>query len=84
MDPIAHASVALMAKPAVPRVRLWVLLAAAPVPGLLFFAFEAAGMEHQAVTHVDFGQDLTYLSAAWPPNDGAVDEPWAIVDRKKP
>ena len=47
MDPIAHASVALMAKPAVPRVRLWVLLAAAQVPGLLFFAFEAAGMEHK-------------------------------------
>ncbi len=64
MDPIAHASIGLMAKPTVPKAPLWVLLAATQAPDLLFFAFEAAGLEHQAVTHVDFGQGLSYLSPA--------------------
>lgn len=64
MDPIAHASIGLMAKPAAPKAPLWVLLVATEVPDLLFFAFEAAGIEHQAVTHFDFSHGLTYLSPA--------------------
>ncbi len=62
MDPIAHASIALLAKPVVPRAPLWALVAAAEVPDALFFAFEAAGLEHQAVTRLDFSQGLTYIS----------------------
>ncbi len=62
MDPIAHASIALLAKPVVPRAPLWALVAAAEVPDVLFFAFEAAGLEHQAVTRLDLSQGLTYIS----------------------
>ena len=64
MDPFAHASIGLMAKPIVPRAPLALLLAATAVPDLLFFAFEAIGMERQAVTHMDFKQGLRYLSPA--------------------
>lgn len=47
-----------------PKAHLLVLVAATQVPDLLFFAFEATGIEHQAVTHMDFSQGLTYLSPA--------------------
>jgi len=64
MDPIAHASIAFLARPAAPKAHLLALLAATQVPDLLFFAFEAAGIEHQAVTKMDFRRGLTYLSPA--------------------
>ena len=64
MDPVAHASIALMARPAAPKAHPLVLIAATQVPDLLFFAFEAAGIEHQAVTKMDFRRGLTYLSPA--------------------
>jgi hypothetical protein len=59
MDPIAHSSIGLMAKPIAPKVPLLVLMAATQVPDILFFAFEAAGMENQAVTQMDFNQGLS-------------------------
>ncbi len=61
MDPLAHASVGLMAKSAAPEAPLWMLLAATQVPDLLFFGFEAAGLEYQADTQVSFSEGLTYL-----------------------
>ena len=64
MDPFAHASIGLMAKPIVPKAPLAILLVATQVPDLLFFAFEAIGMERQAVTQMDFNQGLRYLSPA--------------------
>ena len=64
MDPIAHASVALMVKPITPKAPLWALIAATEVPDLLFFGFQALGIEHQAVTDVDFIKGTTYLSPA--------------------
>jgi hypothetical protein len=64
MDPLAHASVALMARRTAPKAHLLGLVAATQVPDLLFFALEAAGVEHQAVTRTDFRQGLTYLSPA--------------------
>jgi hypothetical protein len=64
MDPFAHASIGFMAKPIVPKAPLAILLVATQVPDLLFFAFEAVGMEHQAVTQLDFNQGLQYLSPA--------------------
>ena len=64
MDPIAHASIGLIARPAAPKAHLLVLIAATQVPDLLFFALEAAGIEHQAVTRMDFRRGLTYLSPA--------------------
>lgn len=62
MDPVAHASVALLAKPIVPKAPLWALVAATQVPDLLFFAFEAVGLEQQAETEMDFRDGLTYRS----------------------
>lgn len=64
MDPIAHASIALMARPVAPKAHPLALIAATQVPDLLFFAFEAAGLEHQAATKMDFRRGLTYLSPA--------------------
>jgi membrane-bound metal-dependent hydrolase YbcI (DUF457 family) len=62
MDPLAHASIGLMAKPLVPKAPLWALLAATQVPDLLSFGFIAAGLEHGAVTKLDFEHGLQYLS----------------------
>ncbi len=68
MDPIAHASIGLMAKPIAPRAPLWALLAATQVPDLLFFGFQAAGIEHQGVSTMDLSQGLrisTLGSTPW-------------------
>ncbi|MCL5997541.1 MAG: hypothetical protein M1546_16015 [Chloroflexi bacterium] len=62
MDPLAHASIGLMAKSIVPKAPLWALLAATQVPDLLCFGFMAAGVEHGAVTQLDFEHGLQYLS----------------------
>lgn len=64
MDPLAHASIGLMAKPIAPRAPLWALLAATQVPDLLSFAFMATGLEHGASTRLDFEHGLQYLSPA--------------------
>ncbi len=62
MDPIAHASIGLMAKPIAPKAPLWALLAATQVPDLLFFGFQAAGIEHQGVSTMDFNQGLKIIT----------------------
>ena len=62
MEPFAHASIGLMAKPFAPKAPLWALLAATQVPDLLSFAVMAAGMEHGADTQLDFEHGLQYLS----------------------
>jgi len=62
MEPFAHASIGLMAKPFAPKAPLWALLAATAVPDLLSFGFMAAGIEHGAVTQLDFEHGLQYLS----------------------
>ena len=62
MEPFAHASIGLMVKPFAPRVPLWALLAVTAVPDLLSFGFMAAGIEHGAVTQLDFEHGLQYLS----------------------
>jgi membrane-bound metal-dependent hydrolase YbcI (DUF457 family) len=62
MEPFAHASIGLMAKPFAPKAPLWALVAATQVPDLLSFAFIAAGIEHGAVTQLDFEHGLQYLS----------------------
>jgi membrane-bound metal-dependent hydrolase YbcI (DUF457 family) len=68
MDPLAHASIGLLAKPLVPKAPLWALVAATQIPDLLSFGFMAAGLEHGAVTQLDFEHGLQYLnpsSIAW-------------------
>ena len=62
MDPLAHASIGLMVKPIASKAPLWALLAATQVPDLLSFAFMAAGIEHGAITQLDFEHGLQYLS----------------------
>jgi membrane-bound metal-dependent hydrolase YbcI (DUF457 family) len=62
MDPLGHASVGLIVKPFAPKVPLWSLLAATQIPDLLFFGFQAAGIEHPAVTQFDLDQGLRYVS----------------------
>ena len=60
MDPLAHASVALIARPLAPKAPLWAQVAATQVPDALFFAFEAAGPERQAKTRLDLKHGLIY------------------------
>lgn len=62
MEPFAHASIGLMAKPFAPKAPLWALLAATAVPDLLSFGFMAANIEHGAITQLDFDHGLQYLS----------------------
>ena len=62
MDPLAHASIALLAKPLAPKAPLWALIAATQAPDLLSFAFMAAGIERGAETRLDFAHGLQYLS----------------------
>ncbi len=62
MDPLGHAAVGLMVKPFTPKAPLWALLLTTQVPDILFFGFQAAGIEHQATTHFDLEQGLQYLS----------------------
>jgi hypothetical protein len=64
VDPLAHASIGLMAKPIAPKAPLWALVAATQVPDLLSFGFMAAGIEHGADTSLDFEHGLRYLSQA--------------------
>jgi membrane-bound metal-dependent hydrolase YbcI (DUF457 family) len=62
MDPLGHASIGLIVKPLAPKAPLWALLTATAVPDLLFFGFQAAGLEYQAVTQFDVNSGLQYLS----------------------
>ncbi len=64
MEPLAHASIAIIAKTKYPRVPVIPLVIATAIPDILFFSFEALGIEHQAVTKVDFLKGTTYLSPA--------------------
>ncbi len=67
MDPFAHASIGLLAKPYAPKATLLALLVATQVPDLLCFGFFAAGIEYGAVTELDLTQGLKYLSAPFIP-----------------
>ena len=65
MDPVGHFAVALAAKKlAAPGAPLWVLGVATSAPDLLFFGFEALGMEHRAETSVSLKEGLKYLRPA--------------------
>jgi len=59
MEPLAHASIALMAKPIAPKAPLWALIAATQVPDLLYFGFCALDIENPGVSSTDFAQGLS-------------------------
>jgi hypothetical protein len=60
----AHLAIGLAAKPAAPKVPLWVLLAAGEVLDLLCFGFMAIGMENSGVNSVSLDQGLRVLAPA--------------------
>jgi len=62
MGPPGHFAIGLAAKPVAPKAPLWVLLLATELPDLLFFAFQAAGIEYVAVSTTDFGRGVQILS----------------------
>ena len=61
MDPLAHASIALLARPLAPKAPLWALIAATQAPDALYFALAAAGVEKMAETRFDLNHGLVYL-----------------------
>jgi len=62
MGPLGHFAVGLAAKPAAPKVPLWVLLLAAEVLDLLWLGFQAAGLESFGISRVSFHQGLVMSS----------------------
>jgi membrane-bound metal-dependent hydrolase YbcI (DUF457 family) len=62
MSGIGHLAIGFAAKPAAPKVSLWVLLAASEVNEILYFAFTAIGIEHKAAFTMDFNQGVKYLT----------------------
>ena len=82
MDPVAHISIALAAsKIASPEAPVYVLAAYTTVPDLLFFALEAAGVEHKAETTSDFKNGLQYQTpGVMPWSHGlTMNLVWAVV-----
>ena len=67
MEPLAHASIGLMAKSIAPKAPLWALLAATQVPDLLYFGFSAAGIENPGVSTTDFTRGLVTSSLPFYP-----------------
>jgi hypothetical protein len=62
MGPPGHLAIGFAAKPAAPKAPLWVLLVATEVPDLLFFAFQAVGIENAGISTTDFDQGVQILS----------------------
>ncbi|MFN2270471.1 MAG: hypothetical protein ACK2US_06535 [Anaerolineae bacterium] len=58
MEPLAHASIGLMAKSIAPKAPLWALVAATQAPDLLYFGLSAAGIETPGVSTTNFSQGL--------------------------
>jgi membrane-bound metal-dependent hydrolase YbcI (DUF457 family) len=67
MEPLAHASIGLMAKPIAPKAPLWALLAATQVPDLLYFGYTASGIENPGVSTMNFNQGLEISSPPFYP-----------------
>jgi prolipoprotein diacylglyceryltransferase len=62
MEPLAHASIGLMAKSIAPKAPLWALLAATEVLDAVSIGLIAVGIERGATTQLDFEHGLQYLS----------------------
>lgn len=61
MDPLGHASIALITKPLVPKAPLWALVATCEIPDILYFGCQAAGIESSGATSLDFTHGLQEL-----------------------
>ncbi len=62
MEPLAHASIAIFAKPFVPKAPLWALVAGTFVLDAVGFTLIGAGVEKGAETTLDFANGIRYLS----------------------
>ena len=65
MGPPGHLAIGFAAKPAAPKVPLWVLLLATEVLDLLSWGFVAIGLEDVSVSLTDFIQGNIVLSVPW-------------------
>jgi hypothetical protein len=81
VDPLAHASIGLMAKSIAPGAPLWALVAATQVPDLLCFGFFATGIESPGVSTMDFSRGLEVSSLPFYPwsHGLAMSIVWSLV-----
>ena len=62
-----HLGLGFAAKRVAPKAPLWTLLVATEVLDLLFFAFQAAGLEHMAVSTTRSNTGLQIIEPGWTP-----------------
>ncbi len=62
MGPPGHLAIGFVAKRAVPKAPLWILLVATEIPDLLCFAFQAVGIESMGVITMDWNQGIQILT----------------------
>lgn len=62
MEPLAHASIAIFAKPFVPKAPLWALVAGTAVLDAVSYALIGAGVEKGAETTMDFQNGVQWIT----------------------
>jgi hypothetical protein len=62
MSGIGHLAAGFAARPAAPKIPLWVFLAASETNDILYFLFVAVGLESKAVTTMNFSEGIRYLT----------------------
>jgi hypothetical protein len=62
MSGLGHLAAAFVAKPAAPKVPLWVFLVAAEANDGLYFVFSALGLEPKVATTMSFTEGVRYLA----------------------
>jgi hypothetical protein len=67
MGPPGHLALGFAAKPIAPSAPLWALFLAAELPDLLFFGFEAVGIEYQAITQTDLSHGMQMIAPGFNP-----------------
>ena len=61
MSGIGHLAAGFVAKPAAPKIPLWVFLVAAETNDILYFSFVSVGLEQKAVMTMNFSEGIKYL-----------------------
>ena len=64
MSGIGHLAAGFAAKPAAPKIPLWVFLVAAETNEILYFLFTLSGLEQKAVMTMNFSEGVKYLTPA--------------------
>ena len=63
MGPLGHLAIGFAAKATTPKAPLWLLLTATEMSDLLFFAFQAAGIERSGVSTTDLSRGIEMVKA---------------------